>query len=217
MKHFLIILSTIIAFGSAKAQLDPKAKAILDEVSKKTKAYSSIKADFTISQQAADKSKKPDVTKGTILLKGDKFKLKLTGQEIISDTKTTWTYLADANEVQVNTAEPDAEGALNPSKIFTLYEKGYKYKYAKAGTLNGTSVDIINLYPENPDKVKFHTAKLYVHKTEKRILSLQMLMKDGSSVTYDVTKFSSNTAVNDATFTFNTKDHPGVDVVDLRD
>ena len=57
------------------------------------------------------------------------------------------------------------EDAINPSKVFTIYEKGYKYKFDGEDGVT----EIISLYPENPDKKKFHTAKLYVDKTKKQI------------------------------------------------
>lgn len=216
-KYYIITLLALMASTIAFSQDDAKAKGVLDEVSKKTKSYTSIKSDFTITMQPADKNKKAETQNGSLLLKGEKYKLSIKGQEIICDSKTTWTYLKDANEVQVNNVDNSSDDALNPSKIFTMYEKGYKYKYEKEEVQSGKTVHIINLYPLNPDKVKFHTAKLTIDKTDKRIVSLKVLMKDGSSVTYAVKTFETNQVVADASFAFDAKAHPGVEVVDLRD
>lgn len=216
MRNILVLLLAFVSINTF-AQDDPKAKGILDEVSKKTKAYTSIKADFTITNQPADKTKKADTQNGSLVLKGDKYKLLIKGQEVVSDNKTIWTYLKDANEVQINNVDPKSDDALNPSKIFTLYEKGYKYKYDKEDVLEGKPVHVISLFPANPDKAKFHTAKLFVDKTDKRILSVKMMMKDGSTVTYSIKTFESNQPVLDNLFTFDQKAHPGIEVVDLRD
>ncbi len=217
MKKYIL---TVLIFASSLvlfAQDDAKAKGILDEVSKKTKAYTSIKADFTITNQPADKNKKADTQNGSLLLKGDKYKLQIKGQEVISDNKKIWTYLKDANEVQINDVDPKADDALNPSKIFTLYEKGYKYKYSKEDVLDTKPVHVIDLFPANPDKAKFHTAKLFVDKTDKRIVSVKMMMKDGSTVTYAIKTFDVNQPVVDTFFTFDKKAHPGVEEIDLTD
>jgi len=49
--------------------------------------------------------------------------------------------------VQINNApDPKATDNINPVNIFTLYEKGYKYKYEKEDVVNGVKVDIVNLY-----------------------------------------------------------------------
>jgi len=216
-KYILTALIIASSLTVLFAQDDAKAKGILDEVSKKTKAYTSIKADFTITNQPADKNKKADTQNGSLLLKGDKYKLQIKGQEVISDNKKIWTYLKDANEVQINDVDPKADDALNPSKIFTLYEKGYKYKYSKEDVLDAKPVHVIDLFPANPDKAKFHTAKLFVDKTDKRIVSVKMMMKDGSTVTYSIKTFESNQPVADNSFMFDAKAHPGVEVVNLGD
>jgi len=214
-----IICTAIIAFvtGSLSAQepIDKKAKAILDELSVKTKAYTSIKAEFTIVLESKDKKK--DSQNGTILLKGEKYKLEIKGQDIICDGKTSWTYLKDANEVQVNNVDNKNE-ELNPANIFTLYEKGYKYKFEKEETIAGATIQTISLFPTiSPDKKKFHTVKLMIDKTKKQISSVKMLMKDGSTVIYNIKTFTPNTEIKDNTFAFDKAAHPGVEIVDLRD
>jgi len=57
-----------------------------------------------------------------LYVKGNKYKVQVKNQEVISDNKTVWTYIKDANEVQVNDYEPD-ENSITPSQIFTIYEK----------------------------------------------------------------------------------------------
>src|SRR5437762_3249435 len=84
--------------SSQTTQTDKKAEDILHGVSAKYKSYKSVKATFIINvENAKDNSK--DVQKGTIYLKGNKYKLEVAGQDIVSDGKTRWTYLKDANEV----------------------------------------------------------------------------------------------------------------------
>ena len=206
----LIILMSTILMG--QEIIDTRAKIILDELSKKTKSYSSIKAEFIFTIENKNK-KEAEAQNGVIQVKGNKYKLEIKGQEVISDNKTVWTYLKDANEVQINNVDSNSTDALNPSTIFTLYEKGYKYKFDK----EEGSIQIINLYPLNPDKKKFHTVKLTIEKTKKQIVNVKMLMKDGSIYTYNIKTFSPNVEIQDATFSFDAKSHPGVEVVDLRE
>ena len=109
--------------------------------------------------------------------------------------------------------ETGGEDAVNPSTIFTLYEKGYKYKFDGEDAVFET----ISLFPLNPDKKKFHTVKLVIDKTKKQISSLKMMMKDSSVNSYDIKSFTGNAAIPDSDFTFDKKTHPGVEVEDLRD
>ncbi len=209
-KLTIIALVAIGSITTLNAQNDPKAKAILDELSKKTKAYTSIKAEFSFTVEKKDKTKETQV--GKIEVKGAKYKLIIPGHEIYSDGKTVWDYIKDANEVQIKDVEVGGDENLNPSNIFTIYEKGYKYKFDS----EDATKQIVSLFPENPDKKKFHTVKLIIDKVKKQITQVKMMMKDGSTHTYEIKSFATNTEMLDTNFVFNTKAHPGISVEDLR-
>ncbi|MDZ4784552.1 MAG: outer membrane lipoprotein carrier protein LolA, partial [bacterium] len=140
----LLLIFTSVFAQQAKEVVDQKAKAILDEVAAKTKAYTSIKTEFessAIKKVSNTETKVSDTQTGTLQLKGEKYKLEIKGQVIICDGKTQWTYIKESNEVQVNNApDPDATDTPSPINIFTLYEKGYKYKFEKEDVSNGVKV-----------------------------------------------------------------------------
>lgn len=194
---------------SSIAQNDPKAKKILDEVSAKTKAYTSIKAEFTKTLEKKDKTKETQDSK--LETKGIKYKLVIPGHEIYCDGKTVWDFVKDANEVIIKDMEVDND-ALNPSTIFTMYEKGFKYKFDDEDATTQT----VSLFPENPDKQRFHTIKLSIDKFKKQIISVKMMMKDGTVQIYSIKSFIGNSDIPDTNFTFNTKSHNGISVEDLR-
>lgn len=210
MKRLVMMALLTANCFTIDAQTDPKAKTILDELSAKTKAYTSVKAEFSFVTEKKDKTK--ETQDGKIQIKGTKYKLEIPGHVIYCDGKTVWDFIKDANEVQVKEMETGGDDAVNPSTIFTLYEKGYKYKFDGEDAATQT----ISLFPINPDKKKFHTVKLVIDKPKKQISSIKMLMKDGSTQTYTIKAFSSNTPIPDTDFTFDTKAHPGVSVEDLR-
>lgn len=209
-KITIITLLTLGYFTTVVGQNDPKAKKILDELSTKTKSYTSIKAEFSKTLEKKDKSKETQDAK--IETKGNKYKLTITGHEIYSDGKTVWDYGKDANEVIIKEADIEDDQTLSPTNIFTMYEKGYKFKFDSEDDKTQT----ISLFPENPDKQKFHTIKLNIDKVKKQISSVKMLMKDGSSQTFVIKSFTPNADIPDSNFTFNTKAHAGVSVEDLR-
>lgn len=209
-KTTLIALLTIGYFTTVLAQNDPKAKKILDELSVKTKSYTTIKAEFSKTLEKKDKSKETQDAK--IETKGVKYKLTITGHEIYCDGKNVWDYGKDANEVIIKEADTEGDETISPTNIFTMYEKGYKYKFDSEDEKTQT----ISLFPENPDKQKFHTIKLNIDKAKKQIVSVKMLMKDGSTQTFAIKSFVANADIPDANFTFNAKSHPGVSVEDLR-
>jgi outer membrane lipoprotein carrier protein len=206
-----ITLIAFLAIGSltTNAQVDP-AKKILDDLSSKTKSYSTLKAEFAWTVEKKDKSK--DTQTGKIQTKGAKYKLEIPGHEIYCDGKTVWDFIKDANEVQIKDMEAGGEDAVNPSTIFTIYEKGYKYKFEG----EDATTQVVSLFPLNPDKKKFHTIKLSIDKNKKQITSVKMMMKDGSVQTYTIKSFLGNGTIADTDFVFNAKAHPGVSSEDLR-
>lgn len=209
-KNIIALFVTASSLSSVTAQNDPKAKAILDELSAKTKAYTSVKAEFSFTTEKKDKTK--EVQNGKIQTKGSKYKLEIPGHEIYCDGKTVWDFIKDANEVQVKDMETGGDDAVNPSTIFTIYEKGFKYKFDG----EDASSQMISLFPENPDKKKYHTAKLTIDKNKKQISGIKMMMRDGTTQTYTIKSFTPNAPIADTEFTFDKKAHPGVSVEDIR-
>jgi outer membrane lipoprotein carrier protein len=207
-KIFITALSTLL-FINASAQED-KSKKILDEVSAKSKSYTTIKAEFVWVVEKKDKTK--DTQEGKIQTKGSKYKLEIPGHEIYCDGKNIWDYIKDANEVQIKEMETQAEDAITPTNIFTMYEKGFKFKFES----EDNTKQYINIYPINADKKKYHTIKLTIDKSKKQIVAVKILMKDGSTQLYSIKSFAGNVALADTDFVFNTKAHPGVAVEDLR-
>src|SRR5687768_8160864 len=130
MRILITAFVTSMFLGMQAQDNDPKAKAILDDLSKTTKAYKTTSAEYTFTTLNKDK-KQVDKQDGKILVKGNKFKLEITGNTITGDGKKVYNYNKDAGEASIKCFEPNDEDVLDPSKIFTMYEKGYKYKFEK--------------------------------------------------------------------------------------
>jgi outer membrane lipoprotein carrier protein len=214
MNKILFALVCMTLSMNLMAQGDPKAKAILDNVSKKVKALKSLKANFTITITGA-KNAKPQTKKGNVYMKGDKYYVSLSGQEIYCDTKTIWTFMKESNEVQISSFDPN-ENSFTPSKLFTnFYDKEYIYKYEGEQTVGGKKVDVINLTPTNKSK-QYSKVELMIDKAQSVVAGGKMYEKNGNVYQYSVSGYTPNPALTDNMFTFDTKKHPKVEVVDLR-
>jgi outer membrane lipoprotein-sorting protein len=212
-KLSLIVLSSIISLGSFAQEVDVKAKAILDKLSAKTKSYTTIKAEFqySISNKSEGIS---DSQTGKIQIKGDSYFLSIQGQDVISNGKGIWTIIKESEEIQINDLpDEDEEDYISPNKIFTLYEDGFKYKFAKEE--NGTQ--IINLYPKKAEEKSFHRIVLFINKAKNQITKVKVYGKDGSIFTYSIKTFTPNQAISDSQFTFNKANYTGYEIIDLRE
>jgi outer membrane lipoprotein carrier protein len=209
--NWIILLLAIPAVLLAQGK-DQKAATLLDEVSATTKAYKSIKADFTYTmenkQAGVNESKS-----GTLLVSGDNYRLTAAGQTVICDGKTVWTYLKESNEVQVNALE-NKDDALTPSKLLTSYNKNYKASLTKDKDNTDPNYESIELIP-NVQK-NFFKAILTVDKIKKQVRGFKLFDKNGNIYTYKVSKYLTDVPVTASDFTFDAAKFPGVEVIDMR-
>jgi len=222
-KLFLYIVLSVFTIN-AFAQKDADAKLILNKLSKQYKSYDAVKTDFTLTIDNAQAGVNETQTGALISRsKANKYKVTLYAagktkssvmQEIISDGKNQWTFLKDANEVQIADADNSDEG-FNPAKIFTMYESGYKYIYTGQQKISGKIYQVIDLTPTD-EKKSFFKVRLMIDKVKNQLYSALIFDKNGSKYNYALRTFTPNIKVTDATFAFDKKAYPGVEVVDLR-
>lgn len=210
MKYWLIIGMILGVFLNASAQKDPKAKVVLDKVADATKNYPSmdIAFKFALTNTAEDLN---DEYEGRVQVKGLKYKLSMMGAETYFDGKAIYTYLADAGEVNIDNPSESMEQMLNPSKLFTIYEEGFDYKWVKKEGTNTT----IELTPTT-DERNFTKVILTINEAKSQLVSAQLFSKDGNTYIVTVKEFSTDKTYDDAYFTFDTKKHADVYVNDMR-
>jgi outer membrane lipoprotein carrier protein len=209
-----LVLFSLLLTQSVEAQQDPKAKAVLEAVSKKIGSLKSLKANFALHLTGAN-GKIKETKKGSFFMKGQKYRVSMDGQEIICDNKTVWTYMKDVNEVQVSNYNP-SEQTLSPAKLFTnFYDQEFTYRYAGQRKVNGKNCDVIEMVPNGGNK-QFSRVELAIDKDTHTITGGNIWEKNGTQYQYSISGFSPDANIADTWFTFNEKEHPGVEVVDLR-
>ncbi|MBM3403842.1 MAG: outer membrane lipoprotein carrier protein LolA [Bacteroidetes bacterium] len=208
---FIAFLIPLVAISQmvVLAQKDSKATALLDQVSKKTKSFKTLKVEFSYNMENKQ-AKIKESKKGTLLLQGDKYKLDIAGQIVICDGKTVWTYIKDANEVHINEVGTD-EDAFTPSRLLSSYNQNYKSKMVKAKNEGEASVELIPLKGKNYTKVI-----LTVDKEQLQVKRFIIYDKVGNVFSYVITKFSPNPSLNVNEFTFNKADYPDAEIIDMR-
>ncbi|HET9057986.1 MAG TPA: outer membrane lipoprotein carrier protein LolA [Chitinophagaceae bacterium] len=221
MKKSIIIVLLLSSFSffvqsqpKSFGQSDPNAKKILDAASTKVKNYKSIKINFTFKLESAD-SKTNETKKGTMFMKGTRYRVTFAGQEIFCDGSNIWTYDKRSNEVQISKVDNSAT-TITPQKLFTnFYDKDFLYKLNSDVKLNGKATKEVEMTPYDKNK-PFFKVLLWVDKAGKNISGTKVFNKDGNRYSIMVNTFSPNAAVTDDQFVFDQKKYPGVEVIDLR-
>ncbi len=216
MKKLYISTLFIVSFLISTAQVknDPAAKAILDGVSAKFKTFTTVQAAFTYKVENAA-GKALSTKSGTIKMKGTKYYVLFSGQEIFCNGTTVWNYDKAANEVTISRLDASS-GMITPQKLFTnFYDKDFLYMLNGEKKVGNKTVQEIEMTPVDKSK-PFHKVFVQVDKNAKTIYSTKVLENAGNRYTYTVTSLSTNGAIADAIFTFDKKKYPGVEEVDLR-
>ena len=216
-----IVLSLMILCVTAAAQVpkamgksDAEAKKVLDAVSAKFKTFKSVKASFALKIENAA-GKVQGTKAGTVMMKGVKYRVSITGQEIFCDGATIWTYDMAANEVQVSTLD-NSSGSITPQKLFTnFYDKDFLFMLNPDVTKAGKTYQVVELTPV--DKTKpFFKVVIEVDKASKVIMSTRVFEKNGNRYLYAINSMATTATIPDDSFAFNLKKYPGVEVIDLR-
>jgi outer membrane lipoprotein-sorting protein len=193
--RFLLVFVLSLFSLSAMAQ-DAKAQGILDKLSTKMKGMKSFYIEFNASvKNSTTGTNENEIGKGWV--KGNKF----------------YASYGDNTMICNGDASADDEESINPKRLMTIWETGFKNKYDHEDKLNGEPVHVINLYPKVPSKAEYHTIILYISKTGNELLKASMKAKDGTTMTYVVTKFTANPDIDDAKFVFDKKKYPGYPVI----
>ncbi|NQW42652.1 MAG: outer membrane lipoprotein carrier protein LolA [Bacteroidetes bacterium] len=211
-----VIMSGIPSVLSDKAKAaakDKTASKFLKEVSKKYKTYKSLKSEFSRLNEPADAKAAKKTEKGSLISKGDKYKFVFLGQEIFCNGKYIWSYTKGGDCTKENYKPSNGKG-LNPTKIFSIWEKGFLYASDGSYKKGATEINKIKLTPTDKTKGYF-LMNLEAEKVSKSLLSLKISYSDGHKETYNITSQTPNSSISDNTFEFDTKNYPGVEVIDL--
>lgn len=212
-----LLAASMFAQTTAPAEKnDPAAKKVLDRIRKKYDGYKTFEAGFSLAIEVPGQAK--EVQKGTVGQEGEKFRLDMSQQVIVNDTKTTWVYLKKSNEVQINNSEPSSSeaGFMTPKELLRRYQKGdFLYAITDKVTEGGILLTLIEFKPKDK-KSEYSKLRIAIDEKAGTIQSIKAFAKDGSRYTFTITRFSPNKVLAGDYFTFDAKKYPGVQVEDLR-
>ncbi|WP_066220620.1 LolA family protein [Formosa haliotis] len=199
MKTCLLALTlcfSLVGFS----QSDAKAKALLDQVSKKVKSYDNISLDFkyVLHNEAENINQE---TRGDVVMEGEKYILNILGITRIFDGKTLYSINPEDEEVTISTEDPNDENSITPSKMLSFYSEGYTFKMDKEQNIKGRKIQYVKLIPMDSNSEINHVL-LGIDPQTNHIYNLIEVGKNGTQTTLTVTAFKTNETLSKALFTF---------------
>ena len=211
MKKTGLIIVLLLAAVAAFSQKDPEAVKVLSEFSKRAASAPSVKIDFEITAYDAQEDQETELS-GTVVIKGDSYRLTLPDNLIWADSKAVWNFMPEVNEVTITEPDPSDESFISkPSLLFAMHEKGYKVRLLEQNTKEW----IIDLYPEDIS-TSLIRIRLAVGKTLYDLKSAEYKTREGMTLTLTATTYDLTFRPPAGYFTFNPADYKGVEVIDMR-
>ena len=202
-----IIACLLLLFAAQAVSAQNNADALIRVLIDQIKSHKNVEMAFSY-QLSPDGKTLGDSQKGHAWLQGEAYKVEMAEQQTISDGKTIWSYLVDDEEVMVSNA---SEGTDNtPLKILTSLDKSYVASLTNIDAKGIATIELAN--PKG--QYKRVTLKINTKKTE--LKSADIYMEDGNKVCITVEEMKYDQKLDDSFFTFDTKKHPKVDVIDMR-
>lgn len=202
MKKFIILSLLMTLSLAAGAQNAALAKEVLDKTAAIVGRKGGASANFTLS------SKKYGNISGTLAIKGNMFHAKTPKSIVWYNGKTQWSYMKSTNEVNVSKPTEAQQMRMNPYKFITIYKNGYNMGISDSGNDYW-----IHLTAQNKTRT---VQELYILVNKKNYKPSQIRMrqdKDWTNISINNFKASN---LSNSIFTFNAKDYPSSEVVDLR-
>lgn len=209
-----MFMAVLVSAGFVVAQND--AKKILDEVSAKTKTFKTMSADFQFSM-VNEEMDINEQNNGTIKVKGQKYVVDLpdAGIKVFSDGETIWNYMEDGNQVTVSSVDDSGSELMDPSSIFSIYERGFRSSYVGEANENGKAVYKIELFPDS-EEYQVTKIEVSVDKATMMLSSAKLHATDDNIYSILVKKMESNKDFPDSDFIFDASQYNDVEVIDFR-
>ncbi len=214
MRFILVIMAVFVSAGVVVAQND--AKKILDEVSAKTRTFKTMSADFQFSM-VNEEMDISEQNNGTIKVKGQKYVVDLSdaGIKVFSDGETIWNYMEDGNQVTVSSVDDSGSELMDPSSIFSIYERGFRSSYVGEANENGKAVYKIELFPDS-EEYQVTKIEVSVDKATMMLSSAKLHATDDNIYSILVKKMETNKDFPDSDFIFDASKYDDVEVIDFR-
>lgn len=218
MKQLIIIIAALLPVLTVSPQTSqkaaptatqPKAKKyitarqVLDKAAAVVGRKGGASAQFTISGAKIGSSS------GTVAIKGNKFKASTPDAVVWYNGTTQWTYMPQTEEVNITTPDKEQQAALNPYTFINIYKEGFRHTIRSQGNSYVVTLKATDSSRNIREMVITVTKGTYVPTQVK-------MLQGGDWTTIAISHFKAADQP-DRLFTFNAKDYPEAEVIDLRD
>ncbi|MBQ6652362.1 MAG: outer-membrane lipoprotein carrier protein LolA [Prevotella sp.] len=202
MKKIVLFFITSALCIATFAQSSTQARAILDKTAKIVGRSGGAQADFTMS------SPKAGSVSGSVYIKGNKFHARTPQAIVWFNGKTQWSYMKKTDEVSLSNPTQAQQMAMNPYTFINMYKSGFALSMKNEGANY-----VVKLTAQNKQR---SVQEMVVTINKKTYVPSLIKMRQGQTwSTISIRNFKAKNQP-DGLFTFNAKEYPTAEIIDLR-
>ncbi len=218
MKNLMfIMLALVIGATGVQAQDQAKAKSILDKLKAKYDRYLALEIGVGLTIEVPESD--PEVLDGKMVQSGDKYRIEMGDNIIISDGESIWTVMKDNDVVQWSDVEEMEEGSdamMSPKDLLRMYENGeFSYALTNEAREDGEVIQQIEFKPKDEDS-EYFKMRLTVNKDDESIKRIKVFSRDGSRYTLEVKRIRANKIYDSSYFEYDKSICPTCEIEDIR-
>ncbi|MCM1066606.1 MAG: hypothetical protein NC418_03415 [Muribaculaceae bacterium] len=204
LKRYLLLPLALVAALMVSAAKAPTAASILAAMRAKLSSSPAVEAVFTINGGSGP-------VQGSVILAGSKYSMSTPQMSVWFDGKTQWTLLNSSREVSITEPSPDELMETNPFAILSAHSD-----YYTARRLSDSNKRYrVELVPRDKGSI-VERFVVFVDPATDMPSALAVHFDDGRRIDVVIDRISAAKAKSAATFTFDAKKHPALEIIDLR-
>lgn len=187
------------------------ADELLQRLERTYNGHTGLEAEFTQTMSSAYSDFQESFS-GTLLLKGNRYRVETDRQTLVTDGDVTWIYSVEDNQVLIN-KNVDSEEALAVNQLFSDYASRFDATGVDTETVRGQRHFVLHLTPKDADSF-FASVTLWMRASDNILSRIEIVDQNQTTMSFDLSNVDLNARVDDRAFTFSPP--AGAEVIDLR-
>jgi len=208
----LCLLLSFSVFSNPSRPSEVRGANLVREASKAIKVNDSYRITFTLEMENSSLNTK-ETDNGVLIIGGDRYFMEVGGNIFVSDGTTSWSYFRETNEVHIDLLENNPENPT-PTSILNDFERKFRARHIRQETHKGRSVEIVDLLPRSAHV--FHKIRIAIDSRTNMLVYTIAFDREGGTTKFSFDRVEPNPVLTGDRFTFNPRNFPGIEVVDLR-
>lgn len=201
MKRLDIIVLTLALLAGAAGSAGARVRA--DDVREIVRKIKTTYDATPTGQVKFEQTSQTGTSTGTLVYApGDRFRLELGKQTMVSNGQKTWVYNSDKKQVVI-TKPAQGGGKLTPSEILTAFPGDYATTLVGEQKVNGRAVWVVRCTPGSGRKVgDVQKATLYIDKSTYRFQQVEIESPTAGTIKVRILSAQYGAKMADSRFTF---------------